>query len=40
MSEELMNMEKKMTTSSHNRGFEDHVRRKVKKEDAKVMLRG
>jgi len=35
--EKLMNMGKKMTTNSHNRGSEkDHSRRKVKKEDAKA----
>ena len=37
MSEELIEMENKMTTDSHNKGSkEDHSRRKVKKEDAKA----
>lgn len=37
MSEELIEMEKKMTTNSHSRGSkENHNRRKVKKEDAKA----
>ena len=37
MGEELIEMEKKMTTNSHSKGSEeDHSRRKVKNEDAKA----
>ena len=37
MSEQLIEMEKKMTTDSHSRGSEeDHNKRKVKKEDSKA----
>ena len=37
MSEDLIEMEEKMTTDSHSRGSkEDHNRRKVKKEDSKA----
>lgn len=37
MNEELLDLEKKMTTNSHNRGSkEDHSRRRMKKEVAKA----
>ena len=40
VSKEIMKIEKEMTTNSHNKGNrgseEDHSRRKMKKEDAKV----